>query len=131
MDYVKLSDLVGKTFRVDKVWGYQFQMWDAANKKMLRSDTWQEGYRKTYNLETDQGKLTVSAGQLGQMLEVYVKDGKSDLVGQGISVKSNGKQGMDIRYFFNRGEVQPANDEVAPVPEGDIDMSQVEEMFPG
>lgn len=99
--YIKLSDLVNATFTVDKVWGYQYQMWDNTEKKMLRSDKWQKGYTKTYNLETDKGKLTLRANQLANCLEAVVKDGVADLNGQTIQVKSNGKSGMEIRYFFN------------------------------
>ena len=129
MDYVKLSDLVGKSFRVDKVWGYDFVKGDAENKKMLKSDSWQEGYRKVYNLETDKGKLSLSASQLGQLLELYQQGGEAKIVGRGVGVKSNGKSGMDIRYFFNKAEVE--EQVIADVPEGDVDMSAIEELFPG
>lgn len=99
--YVKLSQLVDDSFTVEKVWGYQFQLWDADNKRMLRSDTYEQGYRKVYNLETDKGKLTLGSGQLGNLLEAVIKDGVADLNGKTFSVKSNGKTDKDIRYFFN------------------------------
>ena len=54
-----------------------------------------------YQIETDQGKLDISAGQLGNMLEGVSKDGKADLNGKTFHVKSNGKTGIDIRYFIN------------------------------
>ena len=55
-DYVKLGQLVDDQIKVKKVWGYQFQKWDDVEKKMLRSDTYEPGYRKVYNLDTNKGK---------------------------------------------------------------------------
>jgi hypothetical protein len=100
-DFTKLSDLVNGTFTVNKVYGYKWKMWDNNEKKMLVSDVWQKDYRKVYQVETDKGTLDMSASQLGVLLENVVKDGQANLNGQTYQVKSNGKTGMDIRYFFN------------------------------
>ena len=43
----------------------------------------------------------MSQGQLGQMLEGVFKDGVADVNGRYFSVKTNGKTGMDIRYYIN------------------------------
>jgi len=100
-DFTKLSALVNGTFTVNKVFGYKWKMWDNNEKKMLVSDTWQKNYRKVYTVETDKGVLDLSANQLGILLEAVVRNGTADLNDQTFQVKSNGKTGMDIRYFFN------------------------------
>ncbi len=100
-DYTKLSSLVNGTFTIQKFNGYKWKMWDNVEKKMLISDTWQKDYRKVYQVETDKGLLDLSANQTGILLEAVVRNGIADLNNQTFQVKSNGKTGMDIRYFFN------------------------------
>lgn len=101
MDYVKLSDLVGQKFTIEKVWGFKFKMWDQPTSKMITQDTWFKGARKVYEVDTDKGKLDLGQGQIGTLLETVFKDGVADLNNKTFEVKSNGKTGMDIRYFFN------------------------------
>jgi hypothetical protein len=109
--FVKLSELVNDTFTVEKAWGYTFKMWDNDTKKMLTSDTFQQGYRKIYSVDTDKGKLDLGSGQLSSLLEAVYKDGKADINGRTYEVKSNGKTGMDIRYFFNPIKVESRSKE--------------------
>ena len=118
-DYVKLGQLVDDQFTVEKVWGYQFQKWDDVEKKMLRSDTYEQGYRKVYNLDTNKGKLTLGSGQVGNLLEAVLKDGVADLNGKTFSVKRNGKTEKDIRYFFNVARAEEAK---KPEVVTDVDM---------
>lgn len=99
--YTKLSNLVDDSFTVEKSYGYQFKKWDPESGRMLVSETYQEGFRKVYTLETDKGKLDVGSGQLSALLEAVYYKGSSDLIGRSFNVKSNGKTGMDIRYYFN------------------------------
>lgn len=99
--YTKLSLLVNDTFTVEAVDEYLYKRWDAAQSKMLVSQEWQEGYRKLYPVTTDKGQLDMGSGQLGTLLEACFHKGKSDLIGKAFSVKSNGKMGLDIRYYFN------------------------------
>lgn len=99
--FTKLSDLVGDTFTINKVWGFQFKMWDNESRRMLTSDRYEKGYRKMYGVDTDKGSLDLSASQVGQMLEAVSQKGVADINGRTFSVKSNGKTGMDIRYFIN------------------------------
>lgn len=106
--YTKLSALVDDTFTVDKAFGYQFKCWDPIEKKMDVKEKWQEGYTKVYTLDTDKGKLDVRAGQMGNLLEAVVREGRADIVGRTFSVKSNGKTGMDIRYYINAVKDAPA-----------------------
>ena len=106
--YTKLSALVNDNFRVDKVWGYKFKMW--ADGQMLVSDTYKDGYRKVYEVDTSKGKLDLGTGQIGSLLEAVFKNGVADLNNQTFSVKSNGKTGMDIRYYFNKVTTSPLPD---------------------
>jgi hypothetical protein len=113
-DYTKLSVLVGSSFTVEHVHGYKFKKWNNEEKKMEVSDKWQEGYRKVYEVDTSKGKLDLSAGQMGQILEAVVQNGLADINLRTIEVKSNGKTGMDIRYYFD------AVPEARPLPDKEL-----------
>lgn len=99
--YTKLGALVGRNFTVKDVKDPKYKKWDTQSGKMVVSDTWQEGYRKLYSVETDRGIMDLGSGQLASLLEATFKNGKADIVGQTFHVKSNGKSGIDIRYYFN------------------------------
>ena len=99
--FAKLSELVGSTFKIEKVWGYKWKKWDNEASKMLVSETYQEGFSKKYDVDTDKGKLDLGTGQLGSLLEAVFYQGVADLNGKTFAVKSNGKTGMDIRYYFS------------------------------
>jgi hypothetical protein len=117
-DYTKLSNLVDDQFVVNKVFGYKYKVWDNEQRKMLMSETWVKGYRKMYTLETDKGTLDLSASQMGNLLESVTKDGRADINGRAFSVKSNGKSGMDIRYFLNAMKDAPPKAPVAKEADG-------------
>lgn len=129
--YTKLSALVDDTFTVISSQGYKFKKWDNDEKKMLISDEWQKDYRKTYSLETDKGTLDVGSGQLGNLLEAVFYNGEAKLTGTTYEVKSNGKTGIEIRYFFNvkKQDIQESpKDEPQDEPEtieDDIDLSTI------
>ena len=106
-EYIKLGALVGQVFTVNKVGGYQFKMWNPQTNKMDVSDTPQKGFQKKYRVETDKGILELSQSQLSQLLEQVVKEGVADVNGRSYEVKSNGKTGVDIRYFLNVVTSQP------------------------
>lgn len=106
-EYIKLGSLVGNTFTVEKVGPTSFKMWNPQTNKMDVSDTWQQGFQKKYQVETDKGKLELSSSQLSQLLEGVVQNGVADINGKSFSVKSNGKTGMEIRYFLNPATSQP------------------------
>lgn len=105
--YTKLSSLVDNTFTVERVSEFRWKVWDTTQNKMLVSDNFEKGYRKMYTLETDKGMLDLSSSQLGQVLEAVSYKGEASLPGKTIQVKSNGKSGIDIRYFFNAAKAQP------------------------
>ena len=113
MDYVKLGALVNQQFTITKVWGYKYKMWNPQTNKMEVSDTWEKGYQKKYQVDTDKGKLELSSSQVGQLLEGVFKDGVADINNQTFSVKSNGKTGVYIRYYLSpakREEVKSIQD---------------------
>lgn len=134
-DFVKLSELVNDQFTINKVWGYKFKMWDNEARKMMVSDTWQKDYRKVYSVDTNKGSLDLSASQLGILLEAVVRNGVADLNGVTFQVKSNGKTGMDIRYFFNaqsrtpkvEAPTEPVEKKEVPLisPNDDIDLDSI------
>lgn len=101
MNFVKLSETTN--FTIEKVWGYKFKKWDEQNKKMLVSDSWMEGYSKRWDIDTDKGKLDLSNQQFAQILTACFdnKSQISSVAGKTFTVKTNGKSGMDIRYFIN------------------------------
>ena len=105
--FVKMSDLVDKTFRVEKVWPYKWKFWDNVAKKMLVSDTYVDQHRKVYGVVTNLGTVDMSATSLGSMLEGVSKDGQSNIIGASFHVKSNGKAGMEIRYYINSAKPEP------------------------
>ena len=97
----KLSALVDEQFTVLKVGEYTFKKWDASTGKMMVSVSFEKGYRKIYPVTTDKGLMDIGMGQLGTMLEAVSHEGKADLKDKTFMLKSNGKTGIDIRYFFN------------------------------
>lgn len=123
--YTKLSELVGDEFTVQEAYGFSWKMWDAKSKRMLLSETYEQGFRKIYTLVTDKGNLDVGSGQLGTLLEAVYKKGKSDLVNRTFQVSSNGKTGMDIRYYFRPTMPTVRVDTVAEVPDEEIDVSSI------
>lgn len=118
--FTKLSQLIDDTFTVEGVGEYLYKKWDPAENKMLVSNDWQEGYRKLYPVTTDKGQLDMGSGQLGTLLEACFHKGKSDLIGKKFKVKSNGKMGMDVRYFFNLMKAEPQEESfpIDEIPEG-------------
>lgn len=111
--YTKLSELVGRKFKVEKIFDPKFKAWDNEAHKMLISDSWQQGYQKKYTVDTDKGRMDLSQSQVANMLESVVSDGRADLNGRNFNVKSNGKTGMDIRYYFNPAK-ESVDEELIP-----------------
>lgn len=123
--YTKLSELVGDQFTIERAYGYQWKMWDTVSKRMLISETYEQGYRKIYSLDTDKGKLDLGSGQLSSLLEAVYKNGAADINGKTFSVKSNGKSGMDIRYYFNLVKDAPVRDTVVEDITDDINLDDI------
>lgn len=104
----KLSALVGEEIKIKDVEGFMWKMWDNDKKKMEVSPVFMSGYRKVYQVVTDKGKLDMSQSQLGNMLEAANVRGKADIIGKTFHIKSNNKQGLEIRYYLNLVEPMPA-----------------------
>lgn len=116
-EFAKLSGLVDQEITVESVLGYQFKLWDKATSRMLVSDDFKPGYRKLYQVITDKGQLDMGTGQLGTLLETVSHAGKSSIIGVTYKIKSNGKTGMDIRYFFNPMKMKTETPETNEYPE--------------
>lgn len=99
--YTKLKDLVDDQFTIEEAYSFKWKMWSPDTKRMLVSDDYMEGYRKVYAVKTDKGVLDLGPGQIGNLLEAVYYKGDANLINKTFKVKSNGKTGMDIRYFFN------------------------------
>ena len=100
--FTKLSELIDKEFTVHGYLGYKWKAWDDINKKMLVSEEFVKGYRKMHAFETDKGLLDLGPGQVGSLLEgILTRDGRAELLHRTFTVKSNGKSGLDIRYYLN------------------------------
>lgn len=123
--FVKLGQLVDDTFTITHARGYTWKKWDNENSKMLMSDEWQEGYQKKYQLDTDKGTLDLGSGQLASLLEAVYKDGKADINGRTFKVKSNGKQGLDIRYYFSAVQTESQGDVVPTDVTNEVDLSAI------
>jgi len=98
-EFKKLSEVTELT--VVKVWGYKWKKWDNEQSKMLVSDTYQQGYSKKYSLECTDFNIEVSSHQYASMLEGVSNGGVADVNNKTFSVKTNGKTGMEIRYYIN------------------------------
>jgi hypothetical protein len=130
VDYIKLSNLVGEKMTIEKVWGYKFKMWDQPTNKMIVQDSWFKGARKVYEVDTDKGKMDLGQGQIGTLLELVMRDGVADLNQRTFEVKSNGKTGMDIRYYFNPVEQAKKVDKTKDIPlEDEISLDEVDWAF--
>ena len=99
--YTKLSELVDSDFTVLEAGGYTWKKWNNEAKRFEISEQYEKDFRKTYKIVTDKGILDLGSGQLSTLLEATYYKGQADINGKRFSVKSNGKAGMDTRYFFN------------------------------
>jgi hypothetical protein len=115
VEFNKLSNLVDNDITIESVQGYKFKKWDAQNNKMLISDSYEKDYRKLWQVVTDKGQLDLGSGQMGNLLEGVMHSGKADIIGATFHVKSNGKTGMDIRYFLNAVKTAPTDTNDLPI----------------
>lgn len=108
-EFVKMSSLVDGQFTITGIQGFKYKMWDPGAKKMQVMNEPTKGFRKVYQVETDKGILDLGTGQIGAVLEALLSVGTGEvkLFGSTVSVKSNGKTGMDIRYFFDGVDETP------------------------
>lgn len=105
--YTKLSNLVGDQFTILEAKGYVWKRWNDEAKRFETSEQYEEGFRKIYSIKTDKGILDLGSGQLSTLLEATYYKGVADINNKTFKVKSNGKSGMDIRYFFNLVKTAP------------------------
>lgn len=99
--YVGTKDLVGEEFTVLNVQKRKYRLWDSSNNKFLVSDSPKRDYQAFWLVETDKGQWSASAAQIGQLLTAVEEEGIADILDKTFSCDSNGKSGMEIRYFFD------------------------------
>lgn len=92
-------------FRIKSFDSKHWQKWDEATSKFLQSDSFVAGYSPKYvfrvEIENKEEKLIAfSREQLGQIL-IGAFESKKPLVGLAYNIKTNGKEGKDIRYYIN------------------------------
>jgi hypothetical protein len=132
IQYTKLGNLVDDEFTVTKAGGYLWKKYDPETKRFLVEESYKEGFSKKYTIDTDKGRMDLGPGQLSSLLEATYYQGKADINGKTFKVKSNGKTGMDIRYFFNlKRETAPKPMPVAKpiednLPDDDYDGNRVD-----
>lgn len=97
--YAKIGSVSEFTI-LKPVKSYWFK-WDAANKKALKSEKWEAGYTQKFDIDTDMGIISFSRDQLQQMFFAARKGLTSDINHKRFGVKTNGKQGIEVRYFLN------------------------------
>lgn len=126
-DYTKLSELVGSEFTIQKVWGYKFKKWNPDTRKMEVADAWERDYQKKWEVDTDKGKLDLSANQMAILLEAVMRGGVADVNDATFAVKSNGKTDKEIRYWFNvvKQKAVPTTHEKPSDDPDDYDMSKI------
>jgi len=99
MEFIKLKDI--QSFTVKEVVKSNFKMWNTETNTMEVSEKPQKGFRKVWQVTTDKGTLDLSDSQMGQMLVGIFDKEKSVLVNSSFDVRTNGKEGKEIRYFLN------------------------------
>jgi hypothetical protein len=99
--YVNTKDLVGKDFHIVAVAPRQYRTWDAVEGKFKYSDTPKKGYQAFWKITLDNGTWSASGGQYSQILLAAESEGMSDVMDKDFNCQSNGKTGMDVRYFMN------------------------------
>ena|SRR5688572_11305942 len=109
--FIKLGALVDREFTIEKVTGYKFKKWDQDTGRMRMEDSWFEGARKMYQVETDRGLLDLSEGQIGSIFAKVQHAGQASILNLTVAVKSNGKSGIDIRYYLNPVAHQKASED--------------------
>lgn len=99
MNFVYLKNT--PSFQVKSYKGKNWVFWNATEKKMLKSDTWVKDYKAQYQFELQNGDiLSLSKDQTGQLLVNALEVGKP-LSGLSFEAKTNGKTGLDTRWFIN------------------------------
>lgn len=126
-DYVRLKELVNGEFTVEEVYGFNWKMWDNEAKKMLVSESYEQGYRKIYGVKTDKGTMDISSSQIGSMYEACGHKGESKIVGRTFTVKSNGKDGLDIRYYINAKPMEKQESPAWEAQRARVDQKRVEQ----
>lgn len=110
MEYIKLADLSGYRFKVLEMQGYLWKRFNEETKKYETSDKAEPGYQKKYTVliksdfkgTPEDYKVEMSASQVGTMLEQCLVGENASIKDTYWNLKTNGKTGIEVRYWFNR-----------------------------
>lgn len=113
MEFIKLAELDSYRFKVLEVQGYLWKRWNDETKKWETRDKSEPGYQKKYILlirsdfkgKPDDYKVEVSASNIGTMLEQCLVQEHASIKDTYWNLKTNGKTGIEVRYWFNRMSV--------------------------
>lgn len=96
---IRASD--GLKFQVKSLVKKFYQKWDESQKKFIKSDVWMTGLQPRYIFDLVDGKqIDLSRDQWQQALVASFDEKKhwKDCV---FIIKTNGKTGLETRYFVN------------------------------
>lgn len=99
--YVNTKDLVGEVFSIDSVAQKNWRFWNPAQEKFEYSQVPKKGHAPFWRVETNKGTWSASAAQYSQVLLAAESEGMSDVLDKKFHCQSNGKDGIDVRYFFD------------------------------
>jgi len=119
-EFKKLLD--GMNFTLKSYNKKIFSRFNKETNKFETSPTWIKGYQPKYIFEAEDCMLSLSKDQLGQIL-VGCFEEKNDWKDTKFYVKTNGKTGLEVRYYIN---VSKQDDYSQPAPSDNG--SQVEDI---
>lgn len=108
--FKKLSEI--QTIKPVKFIKKFYSRWDEELKKYENVDVPTKGYSAKYIFECEDFLVSLSSSQFGQMLEACWMEDCSIPVGKIFRVNTNGKTGIEIRYYINL-DYQTVTDEIS------------------
>lgn len=100
MSFLKLKDV--NEFTVANISAPYWVSWDTSNAKYNRYKVPTEGAQQKWDVITpNRDRIPISRDQFGQMLIATANGTEASVKDKAYSVKTNGKEGMEIRYFLN------------------------------
>lgn len=133
--YAKLSE-VGEFTIINPIKSF-WQKYNEADNTFEKKDDYFEGATQKFQIDTTAGRIDFSKNQLEQMFFGARVGLTSDINGKSFWVKTNGKQGKEIRYFINikKAGTESASptealptiqmDELPPLTEDEVDTSSI------
>jgi len=119
----KLSEITN--FTPVKLIKKEYQLWDKAQNKMLKSATPIKDFKPRWMFECTDFNLTLSKENVGQMLVACFDIGQTNIYNRNYSAWNNGKTGMEIRYNISLARQTETPTEQPEYPEDTITADQI------